>query len=910
MILSYGPPLFAQGSFFPFRIDQDALSGAPDFSFLNHPLAPEDRLIVRAGHFCRMGYRATADDNPTPKIAGPNTVNTRTTACDRVRLFGANLAFGANFPTADDASRIARRLRKLGINLVRLHHMDSSPDSNPSNAGSILTTGPYPTLNSVAISRLRTFLDALKAEGIYVDLNLHVGYTFRPEVDKVPRVSDLLAMPNQSKPLHIFYPRMVQLQGEFALKLIEALALRDDPVLGLVEIDNETSLLQAWQTGGLDKYLLGDYRGEFQWQWNQFLREKYASTEALGSAWGSGEASGPELLSKDAKQWRLEVLSPAQAGLEVVRGDPPTIRITVHRGGAPVILKQVAISTAADRPYLAEVEIRADLPDGASRSVYWDIQEDINPRRILRGKTIAVTNQWQKFAMAVTSPVATDGTGRFALSVEDIQFPIYVRNWSFGLAPRWGLKGGETIGDANVGLVGEEEAPTLARANDYLLFLSNRDANYLRTVLGAVRSAAGNLVPVGGTQMGYGGLLNLDSHAELDFQDNHFYVDHYNFPHAPWDGRDWRIRDSSAVGSGLGAFLNMAAARQAGKPYTVSEFNEPWPNTHGSEIDVALAAFGAFQDWDSIMHFAYSHSRNWDDGVPNGFNIHGDWTKFPNFGQAAWLFRSGAIQNGRQPLEIPISQDLRLQAGREKANGNISTFLATHVGCDSAVAFLHPLSVRRVQDHEAFRPHADDFPPAVLSSPFDSDNGELVYDRERKRFLILATQATGVIGFVGTDTASLTSMDVKLGPSARGFASILLTALDGQALGKSRHLLLSTPGYTLRTEPQVAPPRPQALLNYPGTTDWWTLEPDLTSPGKPSGNLNSGLIPVWMERVESYLTFRTDATRLIVYPLDGAGSRLDPLASGDVEPIADGFRIHLQGANQKLSPWYELVANR
>ena len=29
-------------------------------------------------------------------------------------------------------------------------------------------------------------------------------------------------------------------------------------------------------------------------------------------------------------------------------------------------------------------------------------------------------------------------------------------------------------------------------------------------------------------------------------------------------------------------YLNMAAAREAGRPYTVSEFNQPWPNTHGA----------------------------------------------------------------------------------------------------------------------------------------------------------------------------------------------------------------------------------------------------------------------------------------------------------------------------------------
>lgn len=897
--------------FFPFQIDQDALAGAAEFRFLNHALEPIDRLMVSDGHFCRTGGQVANETKFGPKMArAEGKHNTEENNCDRVRLFGANLAFGANFPTADDAQRIARRLSKLGINLVRLHHMDSSPDSNPDNASSILTTGPYPTLNPVAVKRLRDFLDALKAEGIYADLNLHVGYTFRPAIDQVPSVSDLLAMPTQSKPLHIFYPRMVRLQADFARNLIEALALKDDPVLGVIEIDNETSLLQAWQTGGLDKYLLGDYQTEFQRQWNRFLKKKYHSSDALGSAWGPGEPPGPQLLSSDPQAWRLEVHAPAQAVLEILGGDPQTVRVTVQRGGAPVILKQVGFSITTERPYLAEVEMRADLPPGTSRNVYWDIKQDVNPWRTLSSKTVSVTNQWQKFTMAITPAFAMDGMGRFGLSVDGVEFPIYVRNGSLAQAARRGLNDGETIEDATVALVGENEASTLPRANDYLLFLANRDAHYFRAILRAVRAAAGDLVPVAGTQMGYGGLLNLDSHQELGYQDNHFYVDHYNFPHVQWDGRDWRIRDSSSVGSGLTSFQNMAAARQAGGPYTVSEFNQPWPNTHGSEIDVALAAFGAFQDWDALMHFAYSHGHNWDVGVPNGFNINGDWTKFPNIGQAAWLFRSGAIRSGMQPVRISVSQDLRLQAGREKANGNISGFLATHLGYDATTPFLHPVHLLPTEAQEAdVHSRGASVTRAALTGPFESDTGELSYNRDGKRFLIHAAQAAGVIGFVGNDKVSAGSIDVQLAPSARGFASILLTALDGQDLGHSAHLLLSTPGYTLRTQPKADPPRPQALINYPGTADWWTLEPDPSFPSKPSGDLNGGPSPVWMERVESYLTLHTSATQLTIYPLDGSGTRRDPLGDADIEALGDGFRIHLQATGQDFSPWYELVAH-
>ncbi len=220
--------------------------------------------------------------------------------------------------------------------------------------------------------------------------------------------------------------------------------------------------------------------------------------------------------------------------------------------------------------------------------------------------------------------------------------------------------------------------------NDYLRFLADRDRNYLDQMSVAIKEKTNALVPVTGTQMGYGGLMNLDSHDALDYQDNHFYVDHYSFPNTSWDGRDWRMRDQSSLGSGMSSFQTMAITRQAGRPYTVSEFNQPWPNTYAAESDPTLAAFAAFQDWDGLMHFAYSHGRNWDDGVPNGFNLNGDWTKFPGFGQSAWIFRWGGIQAGSETVEIPVSEAHRLQATREKRNGSVGSFLTSVLSYDPA----------------------------------------------------------------------------------------------------------------------------------------------------------------------------------------------------------------------------------
>jgi len=668
----------AQQSFYPFAVDQDRLSGAPDFSFMNQPITAKDRVVIRNDKFVRV-----ADGSP-------------------VRFFGVNFAFGSSFPEPKDAVRVAKRLRRLGVNLVRLHHMDTSPDSNPANAGSILTRGPYPTLNPVAIERLRNFLDALKAEGIYADLNLHVGYTFRPDVDHVPPFPDGGPLPYQSKPLHIFYPRMVDLQVKFTREVIAALKLKGDPELAMVEIDNETSLLQAWGSRILDKALLGDYRAEWLRQWCEYRK------------------------------------------------------------------------SATEQP----------------------------------------------------------------------------------------LEG-----------------------DDYIRFMADRDRAYLRRMRDAIRGATDPQVAIAGTQMGYGGMLNLETHADLDYQDNHFYIDHYSFPHASWDSRDWRIRDTSAVGTGMSAILNMAVSRETGRPYTVSEFNQPYPNRQAAELDPVLAAFGAFQGWDSIMHFAYSHGRAWDSAVPSSFDINGDWTKWPNVGQSAWLFRSGAIAAGKSPVEIPVSGEVRMQFTRERKLNAYNTFLGAN-GIDPALAFIHPVGIRMAE-----KPLEKMAAPA---DPYTSDTGELVYDKAGRTYIIRAAKAAGVVGYFRKVSAG--AVDVELVGGDHGFATILLTALDNQPLAQSRRMLLSTPGYTLGAGQKLAP--------YPDAADWWTFRAE-TGSTKPSAD-RAAKSPVLMERVESYVTLRTSAKQLMVYPLDGAGRRLDALGAKDVVPGDGAFRIHLQADGQAMAPWYEI----
>jgi hypothetical protein len=857
---------------YPFSFDQDDLHGAPDFSSLNHPLTASDRVFVRNGHFYTVG----------PDLAA-NTADDR-----RIRFYGVNLAFGANFPVRVDAPRIAKRLRRLGVNLVRLHHMDSTidPSGSPSNANGILLDGPYPTFNEISVERLRDFLTALAAEGIYANLNLHVGYLFRPAIDLVPALPGL-PMPTQSKPLHIFHPRMVDLQRQFTEQLLRKLQLRNDPVLAMVEVNNESSLMQAWQWGQLDPALKGEYREELQSQWNRWLVGRYGGTAALAAAWGTGEPEGPDLLTG---RWTLEQSHGKAGVLTMTTTDGiPTARVDPGQGSGWLFLKQTGFHVAAGARYGWTFQARADVPAGQTVNVPVSVMRDVSPWDGFLYSNITLRNEWQTFTIAVTPSFPIDDSGRVSLDVQYSPGAVYARSMKLAVAGQRGLAAGESLEQANVNLLGPGDGATPPRMADHISFLVSADRRYLNALRDTVRAGTDSLVPITGTQMGYGGLSILDSQDGLDYQDNHFYIDHYNFPNTAWDGFDWRIRDSAAADNAWSSFTDMAWAREAGRPYTVSEYNQPWPNTHAAEIDPSLAAFGAFQDWDGIMHFAYSHGRGWDDGVPNGFNINGDWTKFAVIGQSAWLFRTGAVRSGAEALSVPVSAEQRNLSAQ--AGLTASAWVTNRARIPREMAFIQRVQLGK------------DLPAALttaepgLPPPYLADTRELTFDRDRKLLLLDTPTAAGVFGQIGRSAVTAGPLDVHLGPDTRTFATVLLTSRDDQPVRSSRRLLLSIPGYSLRSQPGST--QPQALRNYPGTTDWWTIQSSNT---RPSGNLNGGNTPTYMEKVEAWITLRTNASSISVSALNGAG---EPVAEvKEIERVTGGFRIHLAAP----SPWYLITA--
>lgn len=212
-----GPSEIREHGSFSFVIpDTDTLHNDVDMSFLNSEAAGSSGFVkVMNGHF--------VDGKGNP-----------------VRFFGTNLTFSSAFPEKGTAVMIAGRLRKLGMNVVRFHHMDnqSAPEG--------IWNATMKDLDPAQLDKLDWLVYQLKLHGIYSNLNTHVSRDY-PGSDY--RGIDQF---NYGKGIDQFYQPYIEMQKDYAKKLLThknpytGTTYNDEPAVAFVEVNNENSLISNW----------------------------------------------------------------------------------------------------------------------------------------------------------------------------------------------------------------------------------------------------------------------------------------------------------------------------------------------------------------------------------------------------------------------------------------------------------------------------------------------------------------------------------------------------------------------------------------------------------------------------------------------------------------------------------------
>jgi len=179
-----------------------------------------------------------------------------------VRFWGANLSAAACFPTHEQAAGMATHMAGMGINLVRLTHLDAFWCPTHLFSHDYGDTQHY---DPEMFDRLDYLLFSLKQQGIYVYLDNLVSRRFTAE----DGVANAEALPMAARPYALFDPTLIALQKKYAHDLwthmnpYTGLAYKDDPVIAITDLLNENDLNSGAVT-------VEPYTSNFEAQWREW----------------------------------------------------------------------------------------------------------------------------------------------------------------------------------------------------------------------------------------------------------------------------------------------------------------------------------------------------------------------------------------------------------------------------------------------------------------------------------------------------------------------------------------------------------------------------------------------------------------------------------------------------------------
>jgi hypothetical protein len=716
---------------FPFIISYDGPANASSMAhLLDAPAGKHGFVRVKDGRF--------ATD------AGP------------IRFFATSLTGPANFPTHEVADKLSARLARFGINCVRLHFMDTwYTNFMPKPVQGILTDDPKTLrdLDPKQVEKLDYMISAFKKRGIYVDMNLHVGRTW----DERDGFEEAKGLPWADKGVDIWEPRMIELQKEYARKLLTHVnpytgnAYTAETCVAMIEISNEDSLLLS-----NPERLPEIYASELRKQWNAWLHQTYSSAAALEAAWN---------------------------GSQELQGEPP-------------------------------------------------------PRK------------------TESAPAQN------------------------GAAP--GQEQAKAFADHAIPLGGRGGTLPLVAVRDYRRFLLEIDSRHWRDMHAYLKQDLKVKVPISGTQLAYS---PPHIQAQLDYVDRHAYWKH---PQGGWvspTAGAWYIDNIPLVNT-LGSIQDLIAVqRVANRPFTLSEYNHPYPIQYGAEGQPTMAAFARLQGWDGIFQYSYNHYV--DDFEPQAtpyciFDSIARTDVLAHFPAAAAMFLRGDVQEAHESYNVAVDRAKYME--RLLTTRSVEFDLGM-LGVDKRISLIHKTGLDYagggIKPAEAPRLPKD-------QRIFVSDTKEILWNTEKpeRAYLTVNTPNTKFFtGFPEGRTIDLGDVKLTVGETRLNWATISLVSRQATGFGeaaKAADILLAATGESGNTGQVIKP--------VPGGS------------GARITLAERGGAPVWVEGIPAEVTLPSDAARTKCYALDPQGNRMTDVP---VEQAGKGSRIVLKPEYRTV--WYEIA---
>ncbi|NQT51071.1 hypothetical protein HQ576_03425, partial [bacterium] len=214
----------------------------------------------------------------------------------RARFWGTNIGGRSPFLEKKDAATLAARLAKYGVNMLRIHAIDSRWAPLIDYA-----KGNSRSFRADRFDHMDFLFAELKRRGIYVYFDLLDYRRFLPGDDVRDAAQFEHGWRHSIKGATIFNDRLIELQKEFATAFLThrnpytKLRYVDDPAFAVLEITNENSVFYFSNTS----LTLPSYADELRQRWNRWLLDRHGDRAKLAAAWSNGAGQCALLASED-----------------------------------------------------------------------------------------------------------------------------------------------------------------------------------------------------------------------------------------------------------------------------------------------------------------------------------------------------------------------------------------------------------------------------------------------------------------------------------------------------------------------------------------------------------------------------------------------------------------------------------
>ena len=555
-----------------------------DMSYLNWKI--EEKVIIKEGHYYYKGKR--------------------------VKFFGTNIAYDSCFPEKEDSMKIAKRLAQLGINLIRFHSMD-----NEDIWGRRYYNNVHSIMDENQLDKLHYFLYCLKSNGIYANLNMHVTRNY-PEIfyDQ-----EILKYFMYGKGIDRFYPSLIREQLNYIKDLLGSYnnytgyKLGDDPMILNIELNNENSIYNLEDDSKINGMNDG-LRTELTTQWRNFIKNKYKSYEEIDDLYNNETIDYSKDLVENNKIYCQK------SGSEcTIQGKLVQFNVTVlskESWGNQIHFGLINISNFTT--YTIEFDEKVG---NGTEIVNFYFQENKTPyRNYLRIGNIKLNTEFQHFTFSGKTAYNIQFSENAGAVVEIILPPkinLYeVKNLKIYKGKAYtsftenNEKNIDKILYPNSVLI--QNLPNMAY--DLRLFFYYTECNTQKNITNFIRNDLNfkNLYIVD-SQVNYGIFFSyVRENDNSDLIDMHAYWDHPKFPNSLlWKRQYYFIKNSPMIKSKtFGTFNGISKGKIFNKPYSISEYNHPFPNEFANENFAMYGSWSAYHDYDAIYQFSYDQAKNED----------------------------------------------------------------------------------------------------------------------------------------------------------------------------------------------------------------------------------------------------------------------------------------------------------